>query len=135
MSHIRSGDTGPEMLVRKYLFSKGFRFRLHDKNLPGKPDIVLKKYKAVIFINGCFWHSHAGCRYAKIPESNKEYWLPKLQRNKERDEKEQAALRELGWRVLVVWECSVKTKAAREKALPEIEAWLRGEDQEGEISA
>jgi DNA mismatch endonuclease (patch repair protein) len=134
MSRIGSADTKPEMLVRKFLFSKGFRFRLHSKNLPGKPDIVLKKYRAVIFVNGCFWHNHVGCRYAKIPDSNRDYWLPKLQRNKERDEEERNALLALGWRVLIVWECAIKTKASREKALPEVESWLRGSDPVGEIA-
>jgi DNA mismatch endonuclease (patch repair protein) len=85
MSHIQSKNTKPEMIVRKYLFSKGFRYRVNDKRYPGHPDIVLPKYKTVIFINGCFWHQHPNCKYASIPKTNKEYWIPKLQKNVERD--------------------------------------------------
>lgn len=101
----------PEMIVRKYLHSKGFRFRLHDKKLPGKPDIVLAKYKTVIFVHGCFWHAHEGCKYFRAPESNTDYWSAKIKRNIVRDELGRKALEDKGWRVLVVWECELKKNA------------------------
>lgn len=110
MSHIRSTNTKPEEVVRKYLFSKGFRYRKNDKRYPGKPDIVLPKYRTLVYVNGCFWHQHSGCKYAAIPKSNQEYWLPKLARNIERDEKVHQEALEAGWSVIVVWECSIKRK-------------------------
>lgn len=116
MSRIRSKDTKPEEIVRKYLFSKGLRFRKNDRRYPGHPDVVLPKYKTVVFVNGCFWHRHEGCRYASIPATNREYWNQKFERNVERDAREQKELRELGWRVIVVWECELK-KAVREETL------------------
>lgn len=109
MSLIRSTDTKPEALVRKYLFSHGFRYRKNDKKLPGKPDIVLPKYKTVIFINGCFWHMH-GCSRSRLPKSNLEYWKPKIDKNIERDRIVRSKLSELGWNVIVVWECELKKK-------------------------
>lgn len=109
MSHIRSTNSKPEDKVRKYLFSKGFRYRKNDKRYPGKPDIVLPKYKTVIFVNGCFWHKHDCPRFI-WPSSNEEYWRPKISRNVERDTLVQSQLRELGWNVLVVWECQLKKK-------------------------
>ena len=108
MSRISGKDTKPEVLVRKYLFSKGFRYRKNDVRLPGKPDIVLAKYKAVIFVNGCFWHGHKGCRYFVWPKNNAEFWRAKILGNVERDKKTYCQLNELGWRVLVVWECELK---------------------------
>ena len=108
MSRIRSKDTIPEMHVRSALHRAGYRFRLHVKDLPGKPDIVLPKYKTVIFVHGCFWHRHSGCPRATMPSSNQEYWQEKFQRNVERDKREQVELKKLGWKVIVVWECSVK---------------------------
>ena len=108
MSNIRSKDTKPEILVRKMLHSKGYRYRLHVKNLPGKPDIVLRKYNAVVFVHGCFWHLHQGCRDGTIPKTRTEYWENKLLGNKERDKKHLEALKKLGWRVLRVWECEVE---------------------------
>ncbi len=108
MSRIRSKDTRPELLVRKYLFKAGFRFRLHNKNLPGKPDIILPKYKTVILIHGCFWHGHPGCRYAVSPKSNTEYWSIKLSGNSIRDAKNQEGLKNMGWKVIVIWECELK---------------------------
>lgn len=116
MSRIRSKDTKPEEIVRKYLFSKGLRFRKNDRRYPGHPDVVLPKYKTVVFVNGCFWHRHEGCRYASNPATNREYWNQKFERNVERDAREQKELRELGWRVIVVWECELK-KAVREETL------------------
>lgn len=109
MSHIRSTNSKPEEVVRKYLFSQGFRYRKNDKRLPGKPDIVLPKYKAVIFVNGCFWHKHDCTRFV-WPASNQEYWIPKILRNAERDKENYQILENSGWRVLVVWECELKKK-------------------------
>ena len=107
MSHIRSKNTKPEELARKYLFSKGFRYRKNDNRLPGKPDIVLPKYKTVVFVNGCFWHKHTCSRFA-WPASNKEYWIPKINKNAERDSKNYKVLQDMGWNVLIVWECELK---------------------------
>lgn len=115
MSRIRSKNNAPEEKVRKFLFSKGFRYRKNDKNLPGCPDIVLPKYKTVIFVNGCFWHKH-NCKRFVWPSSNEEYWKKKILRNVERDEINIKELKELGWKVLVVWECELK-KAIIDKRL------------------
>lgn len=118
MSHIRSTDSKPEEIVRKYLFSQGFRYRKNVRKLPGCPDIVLAKYRTVIFVNGCFWHRH-NCPRFVWPSSNQDYWKPKIQRNVERDCKNQKALQNLGWNVLVVWECELK-RAVRENRLNEL---------------
>lgn len=117
MSRIRSRNTKPETLVRKYLFSRGLRYRINDKRYPGHPDIVLPKFKTVIFVNGCFWHSHDECPEFVLPKSNLEYWLPKLQRTKRRDSENIARLREQGWRVIVVWECEMKNVTLRGERL------------------
>lgn len=109
MSHIRSTNSKPEEKVRKYLFSKGFRYRKNDRRYPGKPDIVLPKYKTAIFINGCFWHKHDCPRFV-WPSSNEDYWVPKILGNVERDQKNHALLIEQGWKVLVIWECQLKKK-------------------------
>lgn len=108
MSRIKGKDTKPEEIVRKYLFSKGFRYRKNDKRLPGTPDIVLPKYKTVIFVNGCFWHGHKDCRYFVVPKTNTEFWLNKINTNIERDKRKHKELKELGWNVMVVWECELK---------------------------
>lgn len=113
MSHIRSINSKPEEKARKYLFAKGFRYRKNVRALPGCPDIVLPKYKAVIFVNGCFWHMHS-CRRFAWPSSNMEYWIPKITRNAERDKRSYAELRSMGWRVIVVWECELKKKTFEE---------------------
>lgn len=115
MSRIRGKDTKPEDMVRKYLFSQGFRYRKNDPKLPGKPDIVLPKYKTVIFVNGCFWHMHEGCRYFVWPRHNAEFWKAKILANAERDKKNCQVLTEQGWRVLTVWECALKD--AKEETL------------------
>ena len=109
MSHIRSTNSKPEEIVRKYLFSKGMRYRKNVSTMPGKPDIVLKKYKTVIFVNGCFWHKHDCGRFV-MPSSNTEYWSKKINGNVERDKINIAKLEEMGWRVLVIWECQLKKK-------------------------
>ena len=108
MSRIKGKGTKPEEIVRKYLFSKGFRYRKNDKRLPGKPDIVLPKYKTVIFVNGCFWHKHEGCKYFVWPQSNREFWKDKIQGTVERDLKDKESLNRAGWHVLTVWECELK---------------------------
>ena len=108
MSHIRNADTKPEKLVRQYLFSKGFRYRKNDARLPGKPDIYLPKYKTVIFVNGCFWHKHDGCRYFVWPKSNEEYWQKKITGNVNRDQNNYALLQQMGYHVIVIWECELK---------------------------
>ena len=119
MSQIKSKDTKPELLVRKYLHSKGFRFRLNEKKLPGKPDIVLPKYKTVIFVNGCFWHGHKGCKYFVMPKSRIEYWSSKIKRNQLNDSKAIKLLMKDGWKVITVFECELK-KAYKEKTLQKI---------------
>jgi len=116
MSRIRSKNTKPEEIVRKYLFSKGLRYRKNDKRLPGHPDIVMPKYKTVIFVNGCFWHMHEGCSKFVLPKSNVDYWKPKLEKNKMHDIENKTALEEKGWKVLTVWECELK-KDNRENRL------------------
>ena len=111
MSRVRSTDTKPEMVVRKWLHSQGLRFRLHRKDLPGKPDIVLPRFKTVILVNGCFWHQHQGCRKAALPASNRDFWAEKLGRNVERDNENKKKLIDLGWRIVEVWECELKQKS------------------------
>ena len=108
MSRIKGRDTKPEETVRKYLFAQGFRYRKNDKRLPGKPDIVLPKYKTVVFVNGCFWHGHEGCKYFVWPKSNEDFWHEKITSNIERDKRNYKELEKTGWNVLVVWECELK---------------------------
>ena len=117
MALVKSKDTKPEILIRKALFSYGFRYRLHDKALPGKPDIVLPKYRTVILVHGCFWHRHSGCSAATIPKSNTEYWMSKFKKNVERDTAQQLELTDLGWHVIVVWECKMQKNFANVIAL------------------
>ena len=124
MSRIRSTDNKPEEIVRKFLFSQGFRYRKNDKKLPGKPDIVLPKYRTVIFVNGCFWHKHDCPRFV-WPSSNQDYWRPKILGNVERDKKNVGQLRSQGWNVIVVWECELK-KAARDERLYALCREIRG---------
>lgn len=113
MSHIRSTNSKPEEIVRKYLFAKGLRYRKNVKDLPGKPDIVLPKYKTIVFINGCFWHHHDCGRFV-WPSSNEEYWHKKIDRNVERDAENYEALENMGWRVIVIWECELKRAVAED---------------------
>ena len=108
MSRIRSKDTRPEMLVRRFLHKNGFRYRLHVKNLPGKPDIVLPKYKTVIFIHGCFWHGHEGCKYFVVPKTRTEWWLNKIRGNTENDANSESLLTDTGWKIIKIWECELK---------------------------
>lgn len=124
MSRIRGKDTKPEETVRKYLFSRGFRYRKNDKRLPGKPDIVLPKYRTVIFVNGCFWHKHEGCKYFVWPKNNAEFWKNKIEGNVERDRKAILELKASGWNVIVVWECQLKAKTM-DSTLEEIERQIK----------
>nr|WP_294037327.1 DNA mismatch endonuclease Vsr [uncultured Ruminococcus sp.] len=112
MSCIKGKNTRPEEIVRKYLFSQGFRYRKNDKRLPGTPDIVLPKYKTVIFVNGCFWHGHECCRYFVIPKTNTEFWTKKIETNRKRDIRKINDLQTIGWKVVVVWECQLKKEKA-----------------------
>ena len=114
MSRIRSTNTKPEEIVRKYLFSHGFRYRKNDKRYPGKPDIVLPKYRTIIFVNGCFWHMH-GCSRSRLPRSNEEYWKPKIERNIKRDAENKQKLEVAGWNVIIVWECELKKRTSEER--------------------
>ena len=123
MSHIRSTNSKPEEIVRKYLFSQGFRYRKNVRKLPGCPDIVFAKYKTVIFVNGCFWHKHDCPRFV-WPSSNQEYWEPKIVRNVERDKENSALLEEAGWNIIVVWECELK-KMVREQTLEGLSEQIR----------
>lgn len=123
MAKVHSKNTKPEKLLRSLLFKQGFRFRICQKNLPGKPDIVLKKYKTVIFVHGCFWHGHENCRNARIPKSNVEFWKNKISRNKERFEEVRALLTKLGWNIVVVWECEL-TKNQQDKTLQRVKSIL-----------
>ena len=120
MSQIHGKDTKPEILVRKYLFNMGLRYRKNDRRLPGHPDMVFPKYRTVIFVNGCFWHGHEGCSRFRMPGSNIDFWQAKIQRNKERDERVTQELESLGWRVLVVWECEIDRKSYRDENLARI---------------
>ena len=114
MSRIKGKNTKPEMLVRKFLHANGFRYRLHVKNLPGKPDIVLPKYKTVIFVHGCFWHGHENCKYFVVPKTRTEWWLNKINGNVDNDKKAFTSLQILAWKVIEVWECQLKPKQLKE---------------------
>lgn len=125
MSRIRGKNTKPEELVRKYLFSQGFRYRKNDARLPGKPDIVLPKYKTVVFVNGCFWHAHKGCKYFVWPKNNADFWKKKIESNVTRDIKNHQQLKDLGWKVLIIWECELK-RDCRAETFERIADLVRG---------
>lgn len=131
MAAVKGKDTKPEMIVRKYLFSRGLRFRVQVRKLPGTPDIVLPKYKTAIFVNGCFWHGHEGCKYFRLPKSNIEFWKKKIGRNIERDGESMQALLDLGWKVIRVWECELRNKANREETLNKIYNSIASSDGSG----
>lgn len=116
MSRIRSKNTKPEIVVRRFLFKKGFRYRLHSKSLTGKPDIILRKHRTVIFVHGCFWHGHSNCKNSKTPVANRKFWIAKITNNSDRDKKNSKILQKEGWRILVLWECEL-TKNNHEKTL------------------
>lgn len=127
MSRIRNKDTRPEIIVRSILHGEGLRFTVNgpkNKKLPGKPDIVLPKYKTVIFVHGCFWHGHKNCRDFRIPKTRSEWWREKLEGNVARDQRKQAELRELGWKIRVIWECQLKTQSKAEKLRYKIDSWF-----------
>ena len=136
MARIRAKDTKPEMLVRRGLHGLGFRYRLHARGLPGRPDMVLARYRAVIFVNGCFWHGHEGCPHFRVPKTRVDYWQAKIAGNKARDLANTGALLAAGWRVMTVWECSMR----RETSLPEgevvsrIAGWLGSDAREAEVT-
>lgn len=109
MSRIKGKDSKQEMAVRKFLFANGYRYRLHNVNLPGRPDITLTKHKCVVMVNGCFWHGHDGCRFSKMPGTHKKYWTEKISRNKERDKKAIKELNQLGFKIIVVWQCQLSS--------------------------
>ena len=111
MSRIKGKDTKPEMMVRKFLHANGFRYRLHDKKLPGKPDIVLPKYNTIVLVHGCFWHGHQGCKYYVVPKTRTEWWLDKINSTKKRDYNNAVQIKKLGWRVFVIWECELRSEA------------------------
>ena len=124
MSQIRSKDTKPEIVVRKKLFESGLRYRLHVRDLPGTPDIAVKKYKLVVDVRGCFWHGHGKCRFSSRPKSNKSYWLEKIDRNKQRDRANLKELRKMGYRVFVVWECKTKEESLLTSEIEKIQKYL-----------
>lgn len=117
MSHIRSRNTKPEKLVRQWLWRHGYRYRLNVKSVPGKPDIVMRRYRTAIFVNGCFWHGHEGCEKFRMPQTNVAFWEHKIHRNRERDQKDYQVLHENGWQVIVVWECQLTPKRIEETML------------------
>lgn len=120
MSRIRGKDTRPEIVVRRFLHANGYRFRLHRKDLPGTPDIVPSKYHTVVFVHGCFWHRHEDCHYTSTPKTNREFWEQKFEANKGRDERDIRLLEDMGWKVLVIWECEVKKGPFQERLLMEL---------------
>lgn len=128
MAAIKGKNTKPEMIVRKFLFSKGLRYRVNVKKLPGSPDIVLKKYGVAIFIDGCFWHAHKGCKYSHLPSSNVDFWRAKIAKNIARDYVNNVDLELAGWRVIRIWECEVKTKVLREETLKKLYADIVNEE-------
>lgn len=127
MASVKSSDTKPEMLVRRYLHAHGFRYGLHNRKLPGSPDIVLRKYKTIIFINGCFWHGHEGCKYYRLPKSNLEFWQTKIERNRQRDIETIEALKAKGWRVITIWECELRNIAQRGETLIQLVKDIKGD--------
>lgn len=133
MSGIRGRDTQPEVVLRRGLFSRGVRFRLHVASLPGRPDIVIRKRRVVLLVHGCFWHAHQGCRFFRYPESNRQFWIEKLDRNRERDLLNTVALQEEGWRVAVVWECAIR--ANPKATLDLLSAFVESENRSLEVGA
>lgn len=132
MSGIRRKDTQPELILRRGLFRRGVRFRLHSASLPGCPDLVTRKHRAVIFVHGCFWHAHSGCKYFRIPEGNRKFWIEKLTKNKARDARSVEELRAAGWRVAVVWECA--TRVNPQAAIGAVYEFLEGDEAFIEIA-
>jgi len=135
MSGIRGKDTKPEITVRKGLHARGFRYRLHDKTVAGKPDLILPRYRAAIFVHGCFWHQH-GCHLFKMPSTRREFWMEKLAANRKRDAKVRTALLNSGWRILTIWECALKGRTRLEfsDVIDVASAWITGQEIEGEVA-
>lgn len=120
MSAVRSKNTGPELLVRRFLWAHGIRYRIYPQFLPGKPDIAITRCKLVVFVHGCFWHGHDGCSRSRLPKSRLEYWQPKIEANRKRDRQIEEELKALGWRQIVIWDCQLRTQKAAAIALPEL---------------
>lgn len=135
MSGIRGANTRPEVAVRKLLFGLGYRFRLHRRDLPGSPDIVMPGRKVAVFVQGCFWHRHQPCRYFKVPATRREFWQTKLEANAARDQLSVARLKELGWRTLWVWECALRDSVTRASLPAVLRSWIEGDDEFGEVGA
>ncbi len=129
MSRIKGSDTKPELTVRRFLYAKGLRYRLNVKKLPGTPDLVFARYKAVVFVHGCFWHAHKGCRYFKLPVTRRDWWKEKLEGTKKRDQEAIEELQRLGWRVAVIWECQLKGKQKGEH-LTRLYQWVKNQKNE-----
>ena len=127
MAAIRRRDTKPEMAVRSFLHRSGLRYRVDVADLPGRPDIVLRRWNAAVYVHGCFWHRHEGCRYATMPRANVEFWTRKFERNVERDRQSIADIREAGWRVAVVWECGLH-RTVHDQTLEDLKVWITGEN-------
>lgn len=134
MAGIRSKDTKPEIMLRKGLHAAGFRFRLHDRRVPGTPDMVFPKWHAVIFVHGCFWHGH-GCRLFKWPGTREEFWREKIGRNMANDARNQAMLADAGWRVGIIWECATRSKAGPQQMVKTVSDWLKSDQQRLELEA
>ncbi len=135
MSKVRGVNTKPEKLIRSHLHRQGFRFRINNPNLPGKPDIVLKKFNAVIFVHGCFWHNHKGCKKSKLPKTRKEFWKKKITDTVMRDQRNIANLMKLGWRIAIVWECGTKKKDDLENIIKKLSKWIiEGQTKRIELS-
>lgn len=135
MTGIRGKNTKPEMLVRRALFASGYRFRLHRRDLPGAPDIVLPRRRVAVFVHGCFWHMHAACKYAKLPSTRPEFWLAKLEGNVARDHRVIESLLADGWRTLTVWECATRGTGPADLLSKALSSWIEGSERFGEISA
>lgn len=133
MSGIRGKNTKPELLLRSSLHRAGFRFRLHDRHLPGRPDLVFPKHRAVVFVHGCFWHAHEGCRYFKVPSTRQEFWRSKFSANRRRDARDIQSLDEQGWRIGVVWECA--TREAPDLSVQQVAEWLTSDVKQLEVSS
>ena len=134
MASVRGRDTRPEMFVRRGLHRLGFRFRVDSRDMPGSPDLKLTRHRAVIFVHGCFWHRHDGCRYASMPRSNVDFWVEKFTRNVERDRENERQLLKMGWRVIVVWECTLRRRNVdRARPIEQLADWVRGDIKTGII--
>ena len=133
MAGIKGKNSQPELLVRRMLFASGYRFRLHRRDMPGTPDIVMPRRKVAIFVHGCFWHHHQGCRYAKMPATRPDFWKAKLEANVERDRRAVDKLQALGWRVLCVWECSTRDAEAAAGLQGAMNSWIESSERLGEI--